>query len=90
MQKLRRHELPNRCPAFIETEAGFISVEYATVAHYREELRVRRRNGELARSDVRKLLRLAEIAHLAEDKPLVPASEVLAASGNVVALSPRA
>jgi hypothetical protein len=87
MQKLQRHELPNSYPAFIETEAGFISIKHATVAHCHEQLRINRRNGEVARSVVSKLLRLAKIAHLADDQPLVPALEALAASGNVVVLS---
>jgi hypothetical protein len=86
-----RHQLPRSLPALIEVvvngECVFKCSEKATVADWKTELRLAKQRGELPRSAVHRMVRLAKLLKLSDETPLLPRIIALADT-NVVSIRP--
>jgi hypothetical protein len=77
-------KLPRSYPALIEIADGFIGCENATVADWRNDQRIARKEGRLQRPGVASMIRLAKAFDIPDNEKLLPRLKVLVAANKAV------
>jgi hypothetical protein len=78
MSGYKKYKIPRSVPQFIQTKSGyFVDCHEATVADWKTEQRMTRKEGRLQRPGVSQMVRISKVLNIPDDVKLMPRLETL-------------